>query len=106
MSRLKIIKDNEAGSMPKNGGNKNKKTGSDDDARIDAKDTYPVRIIVSAATPKQNGKTVGKRASAIPTNGATPFPPLNLAKRVYVWPNTAENPHKICTTPRSGICWR
>ena len=82
MSRLKIIKDNEAGSMPKNGGNKNKKTGSDDDARIDAKDTYPVRIIVSVATPKQNGKTVGKRARTIPTNVATPFPPLNLAKNL------------------------
>lgn len=80
--RLNTIKDKGAGSIPKNGGKINKNIGRDVAAKIDAKDTYPVKMMVKIAIIRQKGKTVGNSAISIPPSVATPLPPLNLEKIV------------------------
>ncbi|SVA92098.1 uncharacterized protein METZ01_LOCUS144952 [marine metagenome] len=50
----------------------------------------------------QSGTAMGNIAISIPAKVPTPFPPLNPAKIVYVWPRTAQNPHNICKSPKSG----
>tara|TARA_X000000368_G_C22717068_1_gene573603 strand:+ start:357 stop:647 length:291 start_codon:yes stop_codon:yes gene_type:complete len=82
--RLKIIIESGAGLKPKNGGRRISKIGSEHEAIMDARDTYPVNTIAIIAMPKQNGKTEGNKAIIIPPSVPTPFPPLNPPKIVYV----------------------
>ena len=93
--RLKTRIDKGAGLRPKKGGRRISKIGKEHDAIMDANDTYPVKIIVIIAIPRQNGKTVGNSASIIPPRVPTPFPPLNPQNTVYVCPKTAEHPQNI-----------
>ena len=62
MSRLNTKRDKGAGSIFKKGGKVKRKIGKDTAAKIDASDTYPVKIIVIIDTTKQNGNAVGNNA--------------------------------------------
>jgi|SaaInlStandDraft_4_1057021.scaffolds.fasta_scaffold95058_2 hypothetical protein len=95
INKLKIINDNGAGSVPKNGGRIMINNGNETEANIEATETYPVKIMANIATARQNINAEGKSARSIPPNVPTPLPPLNPANIVYVCPKTAEKPHKI-----------
>ena len=82
INKLKTISESGAGFTPKKGGNIKRKIGNETEAKIEAKETYPVSIIVIIAIARQNGKAVGNRAISMPPNVPTPLPPLNLAKIV------------------------
>jgi len=84
-----------AGSVPRKGGKIRIKTGKETDAKMEAIDTYPVKIIVRMPTVRQNRKAEGNRARSIPPNVPTPLPPLKPEKIVKVCPNTAAKPHMI-----------
>ena len=76
-NKLNTINDSGAGSVRRNGGRINKNIGKDADASMEANDTYPVDTMVSTATARQKGNTVGNSAISIPPSVATPLPPLN-----------------------------
>ena len=73
--RLKIIIESGAGLKPKNGGRRISKTGSEHEAIMDARDTYPVNTIAIIAMPKQNGKTKGIKQSSYLLVFQRPFHP-------------------------------
>ena len=82
INKLKTISESGAGFVPKKGGNRRRKIGKETEAKMEAKETYPVNIIVITATAKQNGKAVGNKAMSTPPRVPTPLPPLNPANIV------------------------
>ena len=74
-------------------------TGRETLAMIEPTETYPVNINVIVNAKMHRGNAKGNIATSIPPKVPTPFPPLNLAKIVYVCPKTAKNPHRICNSP-------
>ncbi len=54
-------------------------------------------------TPTQISPAGIEMLNTIPSNVATPFPPLNPAKMGYTWPRTAANPNTSLKKRRSSL---
>ena len=76
----KIKSESGGGVMVVTTGRINRNMGRDEDAKIEPRETYPVKINVREKTTRQRGIATGNRAISMPPNVPTPFPPLNLAK--------------------------
>jgi hypothetical protein len=68
------------------------KTGKAIPAIIEETDTIPVSNSTTRKTPMQQRVSKGCKARNTPKTVATPFPPLNPAKRGNIWPIIAIKP--------------
>ena len=76
----KIKSESDGGVMVVTTGRINRNMGRDEDAKIEPRETYPVKINVIAKTTRQRGRAIGNSAISMPPKVPTPFPPLNPAK--------------------------
>ena len=76
----KIKSESGGGVMVVTTGRINRNMGRDEDAKIEPRETYPVKINVIAKTTRQRGIATGNSAISMPPNVPTPFPPLKLEK--------------------------
>ena len=80
INREKIKSESGGGGIVVRTGRINRNTGRDEDANMEPRETYPVKINVIEKTTRQRGIATGNSAISMPPKVPTPFPPLNPAK--------------------------